>query len=422
LTKSPSAKQRSDFRKHLQRRFFRSPLFFVTKERYASLVIFALFAASCSTIMDRREARPLVLRDVPAQRLAYRFEADVKVPEDLANDDVAEKIDAIQLDFNTRRENDALLRTVRSPDGQRALVLYGTEDQPGPAFSIDIYSSDGHFLRNLTPPDLSCVFPETVSWSPDGNFITFIAHRGVKPTPTPTPPGATLPEDAQASPLPSIAPAFPAIAMFDTEQIYISNRDGYDLKPLTTREGLIYFYSSWAPDNHALVALACRESEWDAREKEYKLPAGRPRLINVDGSERLLDDNLSDALPAWSADSSKVAAAFDTDVMIYDAATNKPTQARIRLRDALLSASRVFEAKSSAVNKPGEANANKAETAPQSTSAIPASFNPIVRLAWPTPDKLFLQTAYVRVLPNETINTFQRWHLLLISPQPAVLK
>jgi hypothetical protein len=127
-------------------------------------------------------------------------------------------------------------------------------------------------------------------------------------------------------------------------------------------------------------------------------------------------------LPAWSADSSKVAAAFDTEVMIYDAATNKPTQARIRLRDALLSASRVFEAKSSAVNKPGEANANKAETAPQSTSAIPASFNPIVRLAWPTPDKLFLQTAYVRVLPNETINTFQRWHLLLISPQPAVLK
>jgi hypothetical protein len=210
--------------------------------------------------------------------------------------------------------------------------------------------------------------------------------------------------------------------MFSTEQIYISNRDGYDLKPLTTREGLIYFYSSWAPDNHALVALACRESEWDAREKEYKLPAGRPRLINVDGSERLLDDNLSDALPAWSPDSSKVAAAFDTDVMIYDAATNKPTQARIRLRDALLSASRVYEAKSSTTNKTSEANANKAEPAPQSTSAIPASFNPIVRLAWPTPDKLFLQSAYVRVLPNETINTFQRWHLLLISPQAAALR
>jgi hypothetical protein len=394
----------------------------VTTERYAAFVIFVLLTASCSTIMDRREARPLVLRDVPAQRLAYRFEADVKIPDEIKNDDAVEKIEAIQLDFNTRRENDALLRTVRSPDGQRALVLYGTEDQPGPAFSIDIYSSDGHFLRNLTPPDLSCVFPETVGWSPDGNFITFIAHRSVKPTPTPTPPGATLPESVEPSPLPSIAPAFPAVATFSTEQIYISNRDGYDLKPLTTREGLIYFYSSWAPDNHALVALACRESEWDAREKAYKLPAGRPRLVNVDGTERLLDDNLSEALPAWSPDSSKVAAAFDADVMIYDAATNKPTQARIRLRDALIAASKTYEEKNSAGKKTSEPNSNKPEPATTSTSAVPASFNPVVRLEWPTPDKLYLQTAYVRVLPNESINTFQRWHLLLISPQAAVLR
>ncbi|MFN2500096.1 MAG: TolB family protein, partial [Pyrinomonadaceae bacterium] len=268
--------------------------------------------------------------------------------------------------------------------------------------------------------DVSCVFPETVAWSPDGNFITFIAHRSVKPTPTPTPPGATMPETAEASPLPSIAPAFPSVPMYTTEQIYICNRDGYDLKPLTTREGLIYFYASWAPDNHALVALACRESEWNVREKEYRLPAGRPRLINLDGSERLLSDELSDALPAWSPDSSKVAAPFDADVMIYDAATTKPTQARIRLRDALIAASRAYEVKNSAGDKTGDANASKAE--PASRSAIPASFNPIVRLAWPTTEKLYLQTAYVRLLPNDSISTFQRWHLLLISPQAAALK
>ena len=386
-----------------------------------SLVI-TLLAASCSSITQQRDVRPLVLRDVPAQRLAYRFEADIKVPDEIKSEDTGDKIEAIQIDFNTRRENDALLRTVRSPDGQRALVLYGTEDQPSPAFSIDIYSSDGHFLRNLTPPDLSCIFPETVAWSPDGNFITFIAHRGVKPTPTPTPPGATLPETTEPSPLPSIAPAFPAVAMFSTEQIYICNRDGYDLKPLTTRDGLIYFYSSWAPDNHALVALACKESEWDAREKEYKLPVGRPRLINPDGTERLLSDDLSDALPAWSPDSSKVAAAFDADVMIFDAATAKPTQARIRLRDSLIAASRIYEEKKSVGNKTGDQNASKPGTATASQSAIPASFNPIVRLEWPAPEKLFLQTAYVRLLPNDSISTFQRWHLLLISPQAAGLR
>ena len=74
--------------------------------------------------------RPLVLRDVPAQRLAYRFEADVAIPPEVTSEDLNDKIEAIQLDFNTRRQDDALVRTVRSPDGQRALVLYGVADEP----------------------------------------------------------------------------------------------------------------------------------------------------------------------------------------------------------------------------------------------------------------------------------------------------
>ncbi len=230
------------------------------------------------------------------------------------------------------------MRTVRSPDGQRALVLYGVADEPSQEFHIDLYSADGTFLRNLTPPDLACVFPETVAWSNDGNFITFIAHRGVKPTPTPAPPGASTPEPLEGSvptPLPSVAPAFAAVPLFSTEQIYICNRDGYDLKPLTARDGLIYFFAAWAPDNHALVAMACKESEWEAREKEFKLATGRPRLISIEGQERLLADELTEALPVWSSDSSKVATAFDADVMIFDAATAKPTQARVRLHDSL---------------------------------------------------------------------------------------
>jgi hypothetical protein len=385
----------------------------------AGVISGVVLCSSCTSILDKqREARPLVLRDVPAQRLAYRFEPDVPLPTDIAAEEANDKIEAIQIDFSTRRENDALIKTVRSPDGQRALALYGTNDEPSHAFRIDLYSSDGNFLRNLTPPDLSCVFPETVSWSPDGNYITFIAHKSVKPTPTPTPPGASPPE-VEASPLPSVGPAFAPVSVFNTEQIYICNRDGYDLKPLTSREGLIYFYSAWSPDNQAVVALACRESEWDAREREYKLPTGRPRLIMLDGKERLLDDGLTEALPVWSPDASKIATAFDTDVMIYDAGGDKPTQARIRLRDALLAASRVFEEKTSAGNKNNE---NQPGGTSSSPTAIPASFNPIVRLQWPTPEKLYLETAYVRLFSNEPINTFQRWHLLTLSPQPAVLR
>ncbi len=377
--------------------------------------------ASCTSMTDRRDVRPLVLRDVPAQRLAYRFQADIGLPSEVKIEDADDKIEAIQLDFNTRRQDDALVRTVRSPDGQRALVLYGTTGAPSQEFRIDIYSADGTFLRNVTPPDLACVFPETVAWSPDGNFVTFIAHRGAKPTPAPTIPEevpvGTPDAGAVATPLPSIAPAFASVAMFSTEQVYICDRDGYDLRPLTSRDGLIYFYAAWAPDNHAVVAMACRESEWESREKQFRLAAGRPRLITTDGNERLLDDELTEALPVWCPDSSKVATGFESDVMIYDAATSKPTQARIKLRDALVAASRAYEEKSS--GKKGEANGNQ-ESVP--SSAIPASFNPTIRLEWASPDKLYFQTAYVRLMPSESINTFQRWHLLILSPQAAILK
>jgi hypothetical protein len=378
--------------------------------------------AGCKAITDRQGVRPLVLRDVPAQRLAYRFEADVGIPKEFQVPDPNEKLASIQADFTARRPDDALLRTVASPDRQRALALYGTEDEPSPAFRIDLYAIDGRFLRNLIPPTISCVFPEIVAWTSDGNFITFIAHKSVKPAPTPTPPIDLVPEpESSPLPAPSVAPAFAPVAAFNTEQIYICNRDGYDLRPLTAREGLIYFYYSWAPDNHALVALACKENEWEAREKSFRLPAGRPRLIAIDGKERLLDDQLTETLPVWSPDSSKVATAFDTDAAIYDAATNKPTQARIPLRDALIAASIAYEEKNASGKKKSDDNKDKGEPA-KTSQGPPPSFNPIVRVEWPSPEVLYLQTAFVRVYANETINTFQRWHRLLLSPQAAVLK
>ncbi len=393
----------------------------------AMLALLLFGVASCQSVLERqRDVRPLLLRDVPAQRLAYRLEPDAPLPDEIKSEDANDKIEAIQMDFDTRRQGDALIRTVRSPDGQRALVLYGTADEPSQTFRIDIYSAEGSFLRNLTPPELSCVFPETVAWSPDGNFITFIGHKGATPTPTPTPPGGVMPEapeTVEPVPAPSVAPAFGFVPLFSTEQIYICNRDGYDLKPLTSREGLIYFYASWAPDSHALVAMACREIEWDARERSFRLPTGRPRLISMDGKERLLDDEMTEALPVWSPDSSKVATAFDADVMIYDAAAiSKPTQARVRLRDALISASRAYEMKTAGPAKDGMGNVNPDGANPAAAAAIPASFNPIIRLEWASPEKLYLQSAYVRLIPNDPITSFQRWHVVILSPQAALLK
>jgi hypothetical protein len=379
-----------------------------------TILLTLFFVTGCKSVIDRQDVRPKVLHDVPARNLAYRLSPDVIAPTD--PEDAADKFAAVANDFSTKRKDDALVRTVVSPDGRRVLALYGTADEPGSTFRIDLYNSEGQFLRNLIPPDLSCVFPETVTWAPGGNYINFIARKRVVASPTPTPPNEPEP-DASSSPVPSpsIAPLFAPVASYNTEQIYICNRDGYDLKPLTSREGLIYFYFVWAPDGHAMAALACKEDEWNARERQYKLPAGRPRLVALDGSERLLDDVLTDALPVWSPDASKVATAFDTDVAIYDAGGKTPTQARLPLADQLIAASVAYDERTTTkkANSP----------APASTpGGVPASFNPIVRLDWRAPETLYVQTAFVRLMPNETINTFQRWHMLTISAQAAILK
>jgi hypothetical protein len=377
-----------------------------------TILLTLFFAASCKTAIERQDVRPKILRDVPARNLAYRLSPDVAAPPS-DSDDLLEKFGPVATDFTTKRKDEALVRTVVSPDKRRVLALYGAADETSSTFRIDLYNSDGQFMRNVIPPDITCVFPETVSWSPDGNYINFIARKRVMPSPTPTPEYEAETTATPAVPVPSVGPAFAPVASFNTEQIYICNRDGYDLKPLTSREGLIFFYFVWAPDGHALAALACKEDEWNAREQQYKLPAGRPRVIAPDGSERLLDDGLTDALPVWSPDASKIATAFDTDIAIYDAGGKTPTQARIPLRDQLIEASVTFQQKTTTTKK---------ATTASTTPGVPASFNPIVRLDWRKPESLYFQTAFVRVMPTETINTFQRWHQLALSAQAAVLK
>jgi len=381
-----------------------------------------MITAACKSVIERQDVRPRVLRDVPARNLAYRLTPDVSLPNNLNNEDATDKNVNVANYFAGKRNDDALLRTIASPDGKRVLALYGTSNEPASVFRIDLFSSEGDFLRNLIPPDISCVFPEAVAWSPDGRFINFIAHKRIAPSPSPTPPNEPEPEEVPSpTASPTVAPLFAPVASFYTEQIYICNRDGYDLKPLTGREGLIYFYFAWAPDAHAMVALACKEEEWNVRERQYKLPAGRPRLIMPDGTERLLDDGMTDALPVWSPDASKVATAFDTDIAIYDAGGSTPTQGRIALGDQLISASVSYEQKSGTKKtdaKPGASPAPASSSSPK----VPPSFNPIVRFEWPSPETLYFQTAYVRVMPSETINTFQRWHLLSFSAQAAILK
>jgi hypothetical protein len=383
------------------------------------ILVFVCFAAGCRKDAETESVRPVSLRDVPAQRLAFSFKPDINAAPPALADDAA-KIEKVQQDFETRRTEEALVRGVVSPDGQRVLALYETGDLQRGEFRIDMYSVEGQFLRNVTPPQLSCTFTPIVAWSPDGAQIAFIARKALAPE-QPPPDMSAPPEIGQPAPAPSVGPAFAPVPAFSTEQIYVCDRDGFNLRPLTTRDGLIYFHLAWAPDAHAIAALACKREEWDEAEAARQAPAGRPRVLTLDGRERLLDDELKDALPVWSPDSSKIATAYDTDVWIYDAASSTPTAARIPLRDALRSASAAFDAQHlSKDKKSGGANDKQKESAGGSAaSSPPKSFAPIIRLEWAQPSTLLIQTGYIRVYPSAP--EYPRWHELYLSPQAALL-
>src|SRR3712207_4114512 len=96
-----------------------------------TIIVTLVFAAGCKSVIDRQDVRPRVLRDVPSQNLAYRLTPDSPPPNEVDAADPLEKLEAIANDFTTKRQDDALLRTVQSPDGQRVLAVYGTQDEPG---------------------------------------------------------------------------------------------------------------------------------------------------------------------------------------------------------------------------------------------------------------------------------------------------
>jgi hypothetical protein len=407
------------------------------------LVATALVAAGCRQVKDAAglSVRPKSLRDVPAERLSFRFEADAKeesLPERLRHDEQEEPLPGVKTAFETQRTTDALIRTVPDTLGQRALALYGTSEtsENNTDFRIDLYSAEGQFLRNILPHDLTGVFPAQVSWSPDSQNFAFSGVHNPSITPTPTPDAAPPPPGTQPQPLaPSmpdaaptaIGPSIPSVQTFRTEQVYVANRDGFELRPLTSRDGLIYFKLAWSPDGRQLAALACKEDEYNARMGEGLLPAGRPRVVTLEGQERLLDDRLTEVAPVWSPDGSKVATAFGYDVAIYDALTKHPTGGGISLQEPLRAASveydaRVFKKSSPQSNTQQQSNAQQ-NGGPSAGAQVLISLNPFVRLEWEEPETIYAQTAFVRFYRNDPLPTFKytRWHVLRLSPQAAVL-
>ena len=412
---------------------------------------------------------PATLRDVPALKLNFRFETDVPPPpvtNETAQSD--ERNAAVQTDFDQNRTQELLDKTIVSPNKQRVLAVYHKAEDSQGDFRLDMYSADGKLLRRITPDGMAVHYPDTIVWSPDSANVAFMAmtragQTSALPTPTPAENNQTdtatnsesnANSDANSNsnmentnPVATQTPIIEkpqAVLTFRTEQIYISTAEGGELKPVTQNEGLIYFYFVWSPDGSALAALAATFQEWrflqyqaESRSEAFT-PAGRPRLVEKNGRERRLDDNLTIVHPAWSPDSAKVAVAFDKQVRIYDAIGDAPTQAAIPLRNQLLISSKTFDEELQRKEQAGTGNTNAAaptdangqsnNAANQQVGTLPdentlVSFNPIIDLKWTEDKMLYVQTGYIKLMKNEadSARSFLRWHRLIFSPQPVAL-
>ncbi len=450
-----------------QRKFVKIPLF---------ALVLLVFGCQKIVVENKQTVAPQTLRDVAATRLNFRLESDVPAPT-LTDENVQsqERNPAVQNDFDQNRPQELLDKSITSPNKQRVLAVYHkTEDSQGD-FRLDMYSADGRLLKKITHDGMAVHYPETIVWSPDSGSIAFMAKTRVVSGTNPTAPNQSesntnTASDVQANSNSEMnanaenvnaAPpettgettAPTAVLTFRTEQIYISDANGNDVKPLTQNEGLIYFYFVWSSDSAMLAALATTYQEWNFLQYqadgkgEVFVPMGRPRLIEKNGRERRLDDNLTTVHPVWSPDSAKVADAFNTQVRIYDAIGDAPTQAAIPLRNQLLISSKAYDEQLRKEEQSGNTNTNAETNTPsnaisksninETANAAPnlpagtlpdentlVSFNPIINLEWTQDSMLYLQTGYIKQMKNEadSARSYLRWHRLVFSPQAVALQ
>jgi hypothetical protein len=441
----------------------------------AKIIFFCSLLVFCGcqkNVFESPTVAPSTLRDVPALRLNFRYEADVPAPSEATKNAPAEERNAaVQADFDQNRAQELLDKTVVSPDKNRVLAVYHLPGDVQAEFRLDMYAADGKFLRRVTPDTMAVHFPDTIVWSPDSTTVAFVAMTRAGAPGSVAPPNqpdanvtanaqtntqtnsqtssavntdtnsANANSDVNANVTPPVSTAPTPVAptgvlTFRTEQIYTCSSDGDGIKPVTQNEGLIYFYYVWSPDSSMLASLAATYREWQflqlqADQKgEQFAPLGRPRLVEKNGRERRLDDALTLVQPVWSPDSAKVAVAFDRQIRIYDAIGNNTTQAAVPLRNQLLLSSQAYDQelqRKEAAGGDGNAQTNL-NGAPNQPTTLPdeaslVSFNPIIDLRWTTEEMLYFQTGYIKQMKNETdsARSYLRWHRLILSPQAVSL-
>ena len=278
----------------------------------------SLFTLACQEpVKPTGGGLPESLSDVPAVRLSYRYEADVPPPTEqkAVQDDGIDA--AVQADFELNRPQETIDRTLISPDGKRIAVVYTrANDQPGD-HRLDMYawrtvirasSPDGRtfsrpirgrrFATSRSFNAADCIgVPEALRRRATIADIR-VGENGIR-----TPPRSAATAATARLRKPHWHSDFFALITL------VADADGGVTRPLTQNESLVYYYYEWSPDSTMLVTLAATAVEWAYLERiskersEVFVPSGRPRVVEKNGRERLLDDALTNVYPVWSPDS-----------------------------------------------------------------------------------------------------------------------
>ena len=155
---------------------FRCKMFRDLSRIFVCLGVAALLLAGCTQAPERVSVTgPTSLKQVPAVRLNYRYEADVPAPNDTRRRSVEERNAAVQQDFDQNRLNELLDKTITSPDGKRVLAVWHFPTDVQAQFRLDMYSAEGQLLKKVTPDAMAVHFPDTIVWSPDSSTVAFVA-------------------------------------------------------------------------------------------------------------------------------------------------------------------------------------------------------------------------------------------------------